>query len=362
FQYVDRARTLEALAAYRAGEMTMTGDGGPARIRIMRVTPSLASVLRVLPAEGRWFSDDEGAPGGRRVAVISHALWMRRFGGAQRTVGSSVMLDSVPTEIVGVMPSAFTFPDARVEIYIPDQLTRASGFGIFTHVSVARLRDGATLADVRAELTSLIADLPQVYPGSALALSLAVEKMTSVAITLKEATIGNVERALWILLASVALVLLVACANVANLFLVRSETRQREVAVRRALGAGGRGIARYFLTESVLLSIAGGAIGLLLAWGAVRLLVNFGPATLPRLEEVRLDGVAFVFTFVLSMLSALTFGAIPLWHGAPLGPTLHEHGRGNTASRGRHRTRHLLMAGQVALALVLLVASGLMVR
>jgi putative ABC transport system permease protein len=160
----------------------------------------------------------------------------------------------------------------------------------------------------------------------------------------------------------VGVVLLVACANVANLFLVRSEAKQREVAVRRALGAGTGGIAGYFLAESALLSIAGGAAGVALAWGAIQLLVAFGPTNLPRLEEVRLDGVVLAFTLGLSLLTAVALGSIPLVRLAPLVMSLHESGRGNTASRARHRARHLLMAGQTALALVLLVSSGLMLR
>jgi predicted permease len=362
YHYVDRARTLDGVAAYRQDELTLTGDGEPERIRVTRATPSLAPVMRVSPALGRWFTDAEGAPGAPRVAVLSHGLWVRRYGGDRAVVGRSVALGGVPTEIVGVMPASYTFPDSRVDLWIADQITRASGFGVFTHMGVARLRDGATIENARAELNSLITDLPQAYPSSPLAVSLGREPMVSMAITLKEATIGSVERALWILLAAVGLVLLVACANVANLFLVRSEARQRDVAVRRALGAGRFGIARYFLTESVLLSIAGGACGLAIAWGAVRLLVAFGPANLPRLEEVRLDEAALVFTFALSIVTALAFGAMPLLRGGPLASSLHEHGRGNTSSRGRHRARHVLMAGQIALALVLLVSSGLMVR
>ncbi len=164
------------------------------------------------------------------------------------------------------------------------------------------------------------------------------------------------------MLAAVSLVLLVACANVANLFLVRSEARQREVAVRRALGAGSSGIARYFLTESVLLSAMGGVVGLVLAWGALQLLVGFQPPNLPRVDEIRMDGAALALTFALSVLSALTFGAIPLWRGAEIAVSLQNGGRSNTASRSRHRVRHMLMGAQVALALVLLIASGLMVR
>ena len=343
--------------------LTLTGDGEPERIRVARGTTTLASVLRVSPALGRWFTEAEGVPGASQVAVLSHGLWMRRYGGDAGILGRPVVLGGVPTEVIGVMPASFAFPDPRVDVWIADPITRTTGFGIFTHTGVARLRDGATVEDARAELNGLIADLPQAYPGDPLALGNGPDiGLFSTARTLKEATIGGVARALWILLASVGLVLLVACANVANLFLVRSEARQREVAVRRALGAGSSGIARYFLTESVLLSIAGGVVGLALAWGAVRLLVAFGPTNLPRLHEIRLDGVALAFTFALSLLAGLAFGAIPLLRGAPLAASLHESGRGSTASRGRHRARHLLMGGQVALALVLLVSSGLMVR
>jgi predicted permease len=178
---------------------------------------------------------------------------------------------------------------------------------------------------------------------------------------LKETIIGNVGGALWILLAAVGVVLLVACLNVANLFLVRAEARHREMAVRRALGAGAGGIARLFLTESALLSLSGGVVGLALAWVAVRLLVNVGPPTLPRLQEVRLDGVVVAFTFLLSSVAAIAFGSIPLWRGM-MSSVFHESGDRLTASRGQRYGRHVLMGGQVALALVLLVSSGLMVK
>jgi predicted permease len=362
FNNAERSRTLEAVAAYQPRETTITGNGEPERIRMAYVTPSLLSVLKVAPARGRWFSDRDGTPGAARTAVLSHGFWMRRFGGDPAIVGGSALFDGVPTEIIGVMPGSFAFPDIRTDSWMAEQATPTAGFGLFTHLSVARLRDGVTLDQARAEITSLIADLPHAFPDSTLAQSLAKDNVFSLAIPLKEATIGNVARPLWILLSAVGVVLLIACANVANLFLVRSEARQREVALRRALGAGGRGIVRFFLTESVLLALAAGALGLLLAWGAVRALVQLGPATLPRLHEVQLSPPSLAFAVVLIAVAALTFGAIPLLHGRPLSATLAERGRGNTASRQRHRARHLLLAGQVALALVLLVASGLMIR
>jgi putative ABC transport system permease protein len=219
---------------------------------------------------------------------------------------------------------------------------------------VARLNDGVTVAQARSEITALIQDLSKVSPNQT--------GIVSAAVPLQNMIVGRVADALWMLLASVGLVLLVACANVANLFLVRYEARQREIAVRLALGSGRLGVARYFLAESLLLSFVAGVLGLALAWGAVRMLVALSPANLPRLEEVRLDGMVFAFTAGLSLLTAVVFGAIPMLRLGPLSASLHERGRSNTATRDRHHARHLLMAGQVALALTLLVGSGLMIR
>ncbi len=318
----------------------------------------------VSPAEGRWFWDAEGEPGAPLVAILAHGFWMRRYGGDPGVLGRSLTLNGVATEIIGVMPASFEFPESRVELWVPDQVTRAvSDFAVLSHRGVARLADGATVAGVRAELTGLISDLPQAYPGVEGALTLANRfRLTSAALPLKEAMVGSVAQALWILFASVALLLLVACANVANLFLVRSEARQREVAVRRALGASRLGIARFFLAESAPLSIAACTLGLILAWAAIRLLVAFGPASLPRLGEVRLDGMTVALTLIVTMLVALSFGAIPLWLGAAETGVLHEGGRGNTAGRGRHRTRQLLIGAQVSVTVVLLIACGLVVR
>jgi putative ABC transport system permease protein len=362
FHYTQQSRTLNGAALYRTVDRTLSGDGEPERIRVTRVTTSLAPVLRVSPAAGRWFTDQEGAPGAAPVAVLSHRLWVRRFSSNTAIIGRTLALDGVATEIVGIMPASFAFPEPNVDAWLAEPLARFMGFGLWNYSGVARLRDSVTLDAARAELTNLIADVPAAFPGDATALGNVETKLTFSGRTLMDATVGGVRRALWILLGAVGVVLLVACANVANLFLVRSEARQREVAVRRALGATRFGIARFFLTESALLSIAGGAVGLLIAAGALRLLLAFGPATLPRLHEIRLDLVTLSFTAGLSLLAALACGALPLWRSSQLAASLHEIGRSITASRGRHRVRHVLMGAQVALALVLLVASGLMVR
>ena len=362
-QYLDRARTLDGVAVYRVGESTLGGQSEPERIRTVRATAGLVSVLRVPPAEGRWFTQDEDVPGAREVAVVSHGLWMRRYGGHPSVVGQSVILDGVPTQIVGVMPQSFTFPDPQIDAWVPSRMTRAAGFALpFSHRGVGRLREDADLAHLRAELDAIIADLPNMYPGDPGVLGNVQGGLRSAPLFLKDAIVGDVARALWILLAAVGVVLLVACANVANLFLVRSEGRQREVGVRRALGANGPGIARFFFAESLLLSIAGGAIGLLVAWGAVRMLVALGPATLPRLWEVQIDGVVIGIAAAVSLLAGSSFGAIPLWRLSSGPESLRESGRSRTADRRRHRARHALMGAQVALALMLLLASALMVR
>lgn len=358
FQYLERAHTLDGLALYVAtNELTLTGQGNPERIRVSRTSSSLASVLRVTPAIGRWFNESEMAPGASPAAVLSHGLWVRRFGQDPNVIGRPIPLDGVPTVVVGIMPASFAFPDPRVDVWVPaPYVTRTTATDAYAFAAVGRLRDGATLAQAQSELTRLAVDLDPSYPNNG------YKVLVSTARTLLDATVGGIAVTLWILLVAVGLVLLVACANVANLFLVRSEAKQREIAVRRALGAGNRAIAHYFLTESALLCAVGGAIGLALAWSALRVLVAFGPVNLPRLNEVRLDALAVAFTCVLSLVMAFVLGSLPLVRFTPVIQSLHEAGRGSAASRAHHGARHVLMGAQVALALVLLVASGLMLR
>ena len=261
------------------------------------------------------------------------------------------------------MPPSFAFPDPQVQAWIPRQDARSMVFDDYSYNGVARLRADVTLAEARTELTGLISRLPLIYPENPATSGIVNRaKLMSVARTLKDARVGRITQILWVLLASVAFVLLVACANIANLFLVRSEARQAEIAVRRALGASRTAVAGYFAAESALISTMGGALGLALAWGAVRLLVGFSPGNLPRLEEVSLDGTALLYSLTLTIAAALAFSGLTVWRAAPVAASLHAQGRGNTASRSRHRTRHLLMGAQVALALVLLVASSLLAR
>ena len=361
FLYRNRSQSLESAALFGVENRTLVGRGDAERITVTRATPSLESVLRVRPALGRWFTEAEGEPGGPIVAVLSHGLWTRRFGQDLSVIGQTITLDGATMEVVGVMPQSFAFPFPRVDVWLPEQLSVKMGFGLFGHQGVARLRDGVSLETARAELQGLLAGIAEAYPDDPRARGNLSTKLTFTGRTLKDMTLGGIGRALTILLAAVGVVLLVACANVANLFLVSSEMRQREVAIRRALGAGRLGLGRYFFTESAVLAIVGGALGLSIAWVALELLVQVAPNSLPRIHEIRLEPIAIAYVGVLSLVAAFVFGAIPLWRGTSTG-ALHESGRGNTATRQRHGVRHLLLGAQVAMALMLLVGSGLMVR
>ena len=361
FLYKNRAKSIESAALYGFAARTLTGVGDPQRLRAVATTPSLTAVLRVPPARGRWFTEAEGAPGRAAVAVLSDGLWTRRFGRDRAIIGRAIQLDGHPVEIIGVMPVDFAFPDPTAELWMPLQISPDQGFGSFGQAGVARLHDGVSLETARAEMQGLLAGIAEAYPNDPRARGNVNTKLTATARLLKDATLGSISGTLWILLAAVTIVLLVAFANVANLFLVRAEVRQREVAIRRALGAARLGLGRYFLTESTLLAAAGGALGLLIAWSALRLLVRAGPASLPRLHEIHFNALSAGYAVAMSLMAAIAFGSIPLWRAVPAS-ALHESGRGNTLTRHRHHVRHLLLGGQVAMALVLLVAAGLMVR
>ena len=310
---------------------------------VTRATPSLASVLRVSPALGRWFTEAECATGAASVAVLSHGLWTGRFGGDPGIVGRSISLDGQPAEVIGVMPATFSFPDARSEIWTAAQSTREPRRRSFS-ASPAWLGCG-TVSPSKA----LVRRSRHSSRTFRVVFRISVPSSRRPSLSTRPSSVALPAhcRSCWHRRVSFACRMRQRC----DLFLVRSETRQREVAVRRALGAGRRSIARYFFSESVLLATVGGVLGVALAWGGVRLLVAFGPTNLPRLNEVRVDGVVLAFSFALSLVSAVAFGIIPLLRLTPVATTLQEHGRGQTATRGSHRARQLPMGGQVALAL-----------
>ena len=364
FTYRAESRLLEEVALWDNQTISVTGLDRPEQVPALLVTDGFFPLLGVGAARGRVFSREDDSPGAAPTIVISHGYWRQAFGGDPGVIGRTLTVGGRAREIIGVLPEGFRFLDHDASIYYPPQFDPAELFvGNFSYQGIARMKPGVTTEQVKAELEPLVRVAMQRYPGPISESMLEQARFAALIRPLKADQIGDVGSVLWVLLGTVAMVLLIACANVANLFMVRAEGRVRDVAVRTALGAGRRHVAAQFLGESVLLGLAGGVVGLGLAWAGIKLLVALAPA-LPRLHEVTLTPTVLGFTLAISVLAGLLFGAIPLLrYGRPnLTSALKEGSRGTTGGRERHRARNGLVVAQVALALVLLVGSGLMVR
>ena len=372
FTYRDEGRVFQQIGLYGDGGRTITGIGEPEQARALFVTYDVLQALGVKPQLGRIFTEADSTPGPTPyapVVVLTHAYWQRRFGGDPAVIGRRLIADSIPTEVIGVMPEGFRFLDMEPAAEVITLITlnrsgmRIGGFG---YSSLARLKPGVTVADANADIARMLPIWLDRWPtplNSGGRQEFEKWKITPVVQPLKDEVVGGVGDMLWILMATIGMVLLIACANVANLMLVRTESRRQEFAVRTALGARRGDIAREVLVESVVLSIVGGSLGVALAYAALTVVVATAPTTLPRVEDISLDPRAVVFAIVASLLSSLLFGALPalkqaVQHGGPLAAGA----RGSSTSRDRQRTRNALVVVQVALALVLLVASGLMIR
>jgi putative ABC transport system permease protein len=353
------ARNFEAMGAAEFWQANLTGIDPPERVTGLRVTADLLPMLGVTPQIGRLFTPDEDGPGREHVVVLGHRLWQRRFGGDPAVLGRTVTLDGEAHTVVGVMPRGFEFPPfwARgAELWAPLPLADRAGNRTGQSLrAFGRLAPGASLAQARAEVAAITARLEQAYPGTNRDVRVRA---------LDEIVVGDVRSALLVLLGAVGLVLLIACANVAHMLLARAAVRHREVALRVALGASRGRMIRQLLTESVVLASIGGAAGVVLAAGAVRAVVAFGPVDIPRLETVTVDLRVLVVAVLLSMLTGIAFGLVPAVQASRLDLTasLREGERGSTTGAGRNRLRRLLMASELALALVLLVGAGLMIR
>ena len=360
FDLAQQSQSFESIAAAQWWEPNLTGFGEPEHLRGLQLTAQMFQLLGVNPALGRTFNQDD-QPGHEPVVVLSHRLWQRRFGGNSEVVGQQITFDGKGYTIIGVMPPSFEFAPfwaTGAELWSPlDLMPRANDRGGQSLRVFARVKPGVTQAQAQAEVATIFRRLEQEHPEANTGLTLAVEP-------LHEKVVGKTRPALMILFGAVGFVLLIACANVANLMMARAASRQKEIALRTALGASSARITRQLLTESVMIALVGGALGLLLGMAGIKALLSFGPTSLPRLQTVSLDLPILGFTLGLSVLTGLVFGLAPVLQTRKwsLNESLKEGTRGSSGGGSRHNARRLLVISEVALALMLLVGGGLLVR
>jgi putative ABC transport system permease protein len=372
FDYRERNRSFEAIAVYHNATFTVTGNDAPAHLSGQVVSAELFDLLKTKPYLGRWFTraDEKiGGEGAARAAIISYNLWQKRFGANPNAIGRVVTLDRKQFQIVGVTRPGFQFPiqadpveiwvtlafDSEVSNDSKRPVTERRGYRMLE--AVGRLKPGVTLAQAQSEMRLLAANLAEEYPDNNTNLSV-------ILFPWHNDLVGDYRKSLLVVFAAVGCVLLIACANVANLMLARATARYREIAVRTALGAGRGRIVRQLLTESVLLGLGGGLLGLLLAWWGMEALIRFIPENLPRLSEIALDRWALGFTFCVSLLTGVTFGIAPALQASKVDLTeaMKDGARGSGQSSGRARLRSALIVAEVAVALMLLVGAGLLVQ
>jgi len=368
--FIDREQstTFQDIGAYNDDSFSVTGTGEPQLVHGLDVTDGTLPLLGVVPALGRLFTRQDDSPEAPDTVLISYGYWREKFGGDPAVIGRPITADGKPREIIGVLPQGFQFLDDQdIAIIAPFKWDRSKlKLGNFSYRALARLKPGVTMAQASADVARMLPIVSRSFPPPE---GFSTQLFENAHIgpnlrSLKQEVIGDVGNVLWVLMGSIAMVLLIACANVANLLLVRVEGRRQELAIRTAMGAGRGRIAGDLLFESILLGLMGSLLGLALAYGALRILVAIAPMGIPRIHEIGIDGRVLLFTLAITLLSSLLFGSIPIFKyaGARLNASLREGGRSLSQSREQHRARNVLVVVQVALALVLLICSGLMIR
>jgi putative ABC transport system permease protein len=356
--YKDQNQSFEQLAAYSPRSANLTGEGEPVRVMGVAGTSELLPMFGVRPHLGRNFTAEEDQPGASGVVLLGYGLWRGRFGADPEIVGKTVSLSGVPRTVIGVMPAGFAFPTKETEFWIPlappPQMAEARS-SFWLNVA-GRLKPGVSVERAQADMSAIAGRLAAQFPED-------LEGYGANVVGLHDQVVGKIRPALLVLMGAVAFVLLIACANVANLLLASAAAREREIAIRTALGAGRWRLVRQLLTESVLLFLAGGTAGVLVAYWGLGVLMALSPPDLPRLDDVRMDGSVLAFTLCVSLLTGLLSGLVPALQTSVRGlnDSLKEGGRGATVGRGSGRMRDLLVVSEVALSLVLLIGAGLMI-
>lgn len=367
YTYREQGRVFQGISMWNSDTDSVTGLAEPQTVDTLDVNYNFLSILGIRPAIGRDFTLGDDSPGTPETVIIGNGYWQSKFGGDASVIGKPLMVNGKPKEIIGVLPRDFWFMDRKPALVLPFRRDRNKTYtGQFSFQSIARLKPGVKIKEAEADMARLIpVALRSFPPPPGYDAKMFVEaRLTPVPKPLKQYFIGDVAGVLWVMMGMIGMVLLIACANVANLLLVRAEGRSQELAIRAALGASRGQIAGELLMESIVLGILGGVLGLGLAFGGLRLLLAIVPTNLPRLDQIAIDGPVLLFTLVVSLLGGALFGAIPaLKHAGPhVAVALRSGGRTSSQSRERHRTRNTLVVVQVALALVLLIGSGLMIR
>jgi predicted permease len=367
---IDREQntTFQDIGMYDGDSLSVTGSGKPEQVVGLDVTDGTLPMLGVQPALGRLFTRADDSPSAPDTVLLSYGYWQQKFGGDTSVIGRSITADGKPREIIGVLPKGFHFLDHEdAALVVPFKWDRSKvKLGNFSYQAMARLKPGVTMAQASADVARMLPIVNRSFPAPE-GFSAALFEKAQIAPNLrplKQDVVGDIGKVLWVLMGSIAMVLLIACANVANLLLVRVDGRRQELAIRAALGAGWGRIAMELMFESVILGLLGSLLGLALAYGALQLLVALAPMGLPRIHEIGIDLPVLLFTFAIAMFSSLLFGSIPIFKyaGVHLNTGLREGGRALSQSRQQHRARNVLVVVQVGLALVLLICSGLMIR